>query len=277
MEKIIYDTHMHTPLSRHATGWPVDYAKEAIKKNFKGIIFTDHGTVKQYPWVTDVWTIPERIFKEYFSLIEFTKEYIGDVLDIRLGLEVDFMPNNLDMYFLKGLVSCAPFDCLLGSVHCRKPYVWEKYYKTSNLIDAQKRYYEHMTECALSGLFDTITHPDFVKYAAPYDMWHPEKLEKEVGEFLDAVKKMDICIEVNTSGLCMTPPNLYPDDFILRMAFEKNIPVTVGSDAHSPDRVGENFKVAYKKLLEIGYKEVSYYIKRKRHSYKIENALTFVS
>ena len=126
MEKIIYDTHMHTPLSRHATGWPVDYAKEAIKKNFKGIIFTDHGTVKQYPWVTDVWTIPERIFKEYFSLIEFTKEYIGDALDIRLGLEVDFIPNNLDMDFLKDLVSCAPFDCLLGSVHCRKPYVWEK-------------------------------------------------------------------------------------------------------------------------------------------------------
>ena len=276
MEKIIYDTHTHTPLSRHAKGWPVDYAKEAIKKNFKGIIFTDHGTVKQYPWVVDVWTIPERIFSEYFSLIEFTKEYIGDALDIRLGLEVDFIPNNLDMDYLKALVSCAPFDYLLGSVHCRKPYVWEKYYQTLNLIDAQKRYYEHMTECALSGLFDTITHPDSIKYAAPYNMWHPEKLEKEIGDFLDAVKKMNMCIEVNTSGLGMTPPSIYPDDFILEMAFDKKVPVTVGSDSHSQSRIGSNFKEAYEKLLKIGYKEVNYYLERKRHSYKIEDALKFV-
>ena len=33
---------------------------------------------------------------------------------------------------------------------------------------------------------------------------------------------------------------------------------------------------AYEKLLEFGYKEVSYYIERKRHSYKIEEALKFV-
>ena len=276
MEKIIYDTHTHTPLSRHAKGWPIDYAKEAIKKNFKGIIFTDHGTVKQYPWVNDVWTIPERIFKEYFSLIKFTKEYIGDALDIRLGLEVDFIPNNMDMDYLKNMISSAPFDYLLGSVHAKKPYLWNKFYLTGSLLDAQKKYYEHMTECALSGLFDTISHPDFIKYAAPFSEWHPEKLEKEIGEFLDAVKEMNMCIEVNTSALIMNPPSLYPDDFILKMAAKRNIPVTVGSDSHEPGRIGENFKVAYEKLLNFGYKEVCYYIERKRHSYKIEEALKFV-
>lgn len=276
MEKIIYDTHMHTPMSLHATGWPVDYAKEAIKKNFKGICFTDHGTVKNYPWVNDVWSIPERVFKEYFSLIKFTKEYIGDALDIRLGIEVDFVPNNLDMDYLKGIVEAAPYDYILGSVHCRKQYLWHKFYLTSTLLDAQKKYYEDMTNCALSGLFDTIPHPDFVRYAAPISEWQPEKLEKEISEFLDAVKSRDMCIEVNTSGLAMTPSMLYPVDFILEMAFSKNVPVTVGSDAHSPNRVGANFKEAYEKLLKIGYKEVSYYIERKRHTYKIQDALKFV-
>ena len=281
MKKIIYDSHMHTPLSRHAKGWPFDYAKEAIKKNFKGIIFTDHAPVKQFPWVSDRWSIPEKIFSEYFSLIDFTKEYIGDALDIRLGLEVDFLPNNEDMDYLKTLISFMPYDYLIGSVHSGKQYLWDKFYSGKSAIDAQKKYYEQLTECALSGLFDCIAHPDVIKldlmkHGFSSDDWQVEKLKKEIEEFLNAVKEKDMCIELNTSGLGKNPFKFYPDDFILKMAYQKNIPVTLGSDAHTIERVGANFKEAYEKLLEIGYKEVSYYIERKRCGYKIDDALKFM-
>ncbi|MGI6680524.1 MAG: PHP domain-containing protein [Bdellovibrionota bacterium] len=120
MEKVIYDSHMHTPLSMHSTGWPVDYAKVAIEKNFKGICFTDHAPVVKYPWVQDFWTIPERIFDSYFSLIKFTKEYIGDALDIRLGVEVDFVHNNQDMDYLRSIINYAPYDIYFRERACYK-------------------------------------------------------------------------------------------------------------------------------------------------------------
>ena len=281
MKKIIYDSHMHTPLSRHATGWPVDYAKEAIKKNFKGIIFTDHAPVKEFPWVSDRWSIPERIFSEYFSLINFTKEYIGDALDIRLGLEVDFIPNNEDVDYLKKIVSLASYDYIIGSVHPGKQYLWDKYFTGGSAIDIQKKYYNYLTQGALSGLFDCIAHPDIIKtdlinHGFSINECQIGKLENEIEEFLNAVKEKDMCIEVNTQGLRKGPFEVYPNDFILKMAYKKNIPVTLGSDSHSIDKIGANFKEAYEKLLEIGYKEVSYYIERKRYSYNINDAVKFV-
>ena len=37
------DYHMHTPLCRHATGEPVDYARHAVKLGLTEIVFSDHS------------------------------------------------------------------------------------------------------------------------------------------------------------------------------------------------------------------------------------------
>ena len=39
----MYDSHMHTPLCKHARGAPADYAQEAEKKGLRGISFTCHS------------------------------------------------------------------------------------------------------------------------------------------------------------------------------------------------------------------------------------------
>src|SRR5205823_5700770 len=41
------DLHMHTPLCRHATGEPVDYAKRAVELGFKEIGFSDHSPMRR--------------------------------------------------------------------------------------------------------------------------------------------------------------------------------------------------------------------------------------
>ena len=41
------DLHMHTPLCRHATGEPVDYARHAVELGFTEIGFSDHSPMRQ--------------------------------------------------------------------------------------------------------------------------------------------------------------------------------------------------------------------------------------
>ena len=36
----LFDSHMHTPLCKHAVGEPEDYAEQALAEGLKGIIFT---------------------------------------------------------------------------------------------------------------------------------------------------------------------------------------------------------------------------------------------
>ena len=40
---LIYESHSHTPLCKHADGWPVDYAAVAEERGLKGLIVTCHN------------------------------------------------------------------------------------------------------------------------------------------------------------------------------------------------------------------------------------------
>src|SRR6185369_17602975 len=42
-QRLLYETHCHTPLCRHAVGTPQEYAQHAFERNLKGITFTDHN------------------------------------------------------------------------------------------------------------------------------------------------------------------------------------------------------------------------------------------
>ena len=41
--RIFFDSHMHTPLCKHAEGHPVEYMHEGVDRNLRGIIFTCHS------------------------------------------------------------------------------------------------------------------------------------------------------------------------------------------------------------------------------------------
>src|SRR5437867_2201904 len=45
LEPVLYETHMHTPLCRHASGEPEAYAEIAIERGLAGIIVTCHNTM----------------------------------------------------------------------------------------------------------------------------------------------------------------------------------------------------------------------------------------
>jgi histidinol-phosphatase (PHP family) len=56
---------------------------------------------------------------------------------------------------------------------------------------------------------------------------------------------------------------------MLRMMRERNIPVVLGSDSHEPGRVASHFPEALDVLEAVGYREVSWFLDRRRHSVPI--------
>ncbi|MBU3957991.1 MAG: hypothetical protein KKB25_02865 [Nanoarchaeota archaeon] len=87
-------------------------------------------------------------------------------------------------------------------------------------------------------------------------------------KLLSLLEKKGMCIEVNASGLDKCKEQ-YPSKKILEMCFGLGIPITLGSDAHSPDAVGKHFKEIIDLIKSDGYDKIAVFEGRKRSFIKI--------
>ena len=80
-------------------------------------------------------------------------------------------------------------------------------------------------------------------------------------------------MEINTSGLLKSLPEMNPGPAQLAMMRERGIPVVIGADAHRPARVGDGYATALGLLREAGYDEVNIFLDRRRHPIPLGRAL----
>jgi histidinol-phosphatase (PHP family) len=71
-------------------------------------------------------------------------------------------------------------------------------------------------------------------------------------------------MEVSTAGLRKEVMEIYPSKIFLEEAFRRRIPVLISSDAHAPQEVGYEFDRAISLVKEVGYREISSFLGRKR-------------
>ena len=119
---------------------------------------------------------------------------------------------------------------------------------------------------AESGLFDTIAHPDLCKKFCFYPKQDCTHLYER---FLNAAKERDVAMELNTGGLRKDCKEIYPNPQIVKLAFQKGIPITFASDAHAPGEVGMNFEGAVELARSAGYREYCQFTARKRQMVKL--------
>ena len=262
---IYFDSHMHTPLCKHAVGEPFEYAEAGRKAGLKGIIMTCHSPMPK-EFSSDVrMSIDE--FPYYVQLVEKTRQKYEGNFEVLLGIESDWFPGMED--WLIELHEKADFHYIIGSVH---PFVQE--YKTrfnnGNSLEFQKGYFNHLADAAESQLFDCISHPDVVKNMFPLE-WNFSKLRDTVDDCLNRIKDCGTAMELNTSGLNKSYPEMNPSKEMLAMMNEHNIPIVVSSDSHTPKRVGADFDKGLKCLKEVGYDKVSHFKERKRIDLNIQD------
>lgn len=257
---------MHTPLCRHAEGEPSEYAEVAFERGLKGITVTCHNPLPD--GIASGTRMYPHQFEEYLELVEETRRAMAGKIDVRLGLEADFLPG-LESWVERQL-SSADFNYVLGSVHPQLEEYWERYW-TGDPLEYQLRYFELLAQAAESGLYDSLSHPDLVKNISP-EAWEYSRVEGEVKRSLDRIATTGMAMELNTSGLKKRVPEMNPNFEMLEAMRERDIPVVVGADAHNPQRVGDKFLEAYSLLSEAGYTEVSYFLGRERQVLPIEVA-----
>jgi len=256
------DYHMHTPLCRHATGEPSDYAAAATVLGLREIGFSDHSPMLEDDF--DDWRMRNDQLDEYVSKIQEARQRHPE-LTIRLAMEVDYLPDRVE--WVRALSGRHPWDYLIGSVHyisggwdIDSPFkreLWER----CDVDAVWTEYFARLTQAAASGLFDIIGHADL-----PKKFGHQPKgdLTPMITGFLDACATTDTAIELNTAGLRKECREIYPSRQFLQWAREKGVAITFGSDAHAPDEVGADFVQAVALATSVGFAHTRRFNGRKR-------------
>lgn len=266
MKPLLYESHMHTTLCRHARGEVEEYAAHAEKRGLKGIVVTCHNPLpdglaqgsRMYP---DQW-------EKYLELIERARAAWAGRVDVRAGLEADYFPG-LEP-FIEKQTSSAPLHHVLGSVHPHIRDYRERYYEGDDFA-YQKLYFHHLAQAAETGLYDTLAHPDLIKNSVS-ESWNIDLIFSDVQRALDRIAATETAMELNTSGLNKVVPEMNPGPQILRAMREREIPVVLGADAHIPQRVAADYETALDLLETAGYKTVSFFLERKRQDVPITDA-----
>jgi len=264
---LLYESHCHTPLCKHAVGQPGEYAARAEQRGLKGIIITCHGPLPDGLGI-DHRMAPDE-FDRYIELVAATREEFAGRVDVRLGLESDYFPG-IEAWAEK-LHARAPLHHVLGSVHMQVGHYRAKYFK-GDPFAYQQLYFQHLAESAETRLFDTLAHPDLVKNDSPRD-WEFSRIESDIARALDRIARTGVAMELNTSGLLKSVPEMNPGPRMLGMIRERGIPVVLGADAHRPSRVADRYEEALQMLADLGVRAVSFFLGRRRQEMTIETAL----
>jgi histidinol-phosphatase (PHP family) len=261
------DYHLHTPLCRHAVGEPAELAAQALKVGLTEIGFSDHAPMPRDDF--DDWRMAASDLDAYVAKVEHARR-ANPGLTIKLALEVDFLPGYED--WIRQLAARHPWDYFIGSVH----YVSESWaidnpqriseWKHRDPFEVWSAYINRLTLAAESGLFDIIGHADLCK---KFSFYPKQDCTPLFTRFLQAAKRRDVVIELNTSGLRKDCKEIYPSPRILRLAAELGVPITFGSDAHAPAEVGLNLPEAVQLARSTGYTQCARFTQRRREMVNI--------
>ncbi len=247
----MFDFHLHTTVSFDGHGTAPAMAQAAKAAGLREICFTDHIDDDPKGIITD----------QCFDLAAYAAAYDGlevPGLTIRKGLEFGMLPGN--QASLQKYLAARDFDFVLGSVHyaASEDVYFPPYWQGRSLFEGERQYLEDTLRCVREhDDFDVLGHLTYISKAQSNPVHSPVDYARH-REVLDEILKVLVSkgkgMELNTSGVDISGDFLPPEICLRRFKELGGEIVTVGSDAHAPDRVGQYTDRACQLLKEIfGY------------------------
>ena len=263
---IMIDYHLHTRLCKHAGGSVEEYVEAAIERGISEIAFTDHIPLPaQFDQAHRM--EPEQL-DTYVNWVRQAGDKYQDIT-IRLGIEADYY-RGFERY-TEDLLKRYDFDVVIMSVHFLRHWPqgnWIFNYDfAGKSIDAvYTDYIDTLIEGIHTGLFDILGHTDLIKKAGDSLI---DKVPEATSRLLESISQSAMTIEINTSGYRKAAGESFPGLDWLPLLKQHNIPITVGSDAHSAEQVGLHFPLVYKEIRQQGFETLSTYEKRRRKAVRL--------
>ncbi len=265
-KSIIANLHTHTVFCDGKAS-AEEMVQAAMQEQLLVLGFSAHS---MYPFSSD-WHLEVRAHESYCAEIRRLQLAYADKIRILLGFEADYVP---------GL--CIPrFDCyerfapdyLIGSVHYigNEKGIFTVDNTAEELVSGIRRcyndnvkeavcdYFAREREMLNRGDFTILGHPDLMRKLNvklhlfdETDSWY----RRAVDETAQAIAKAGVIAEINTGGMVRAGvPTPYPSSYFLSKLHELNVPITISSDAHSPEYIVAQFDVARQYAKAAGYTE----------------------
>jgi histidinol-phosphatase (PHP family) len=246
----VYDYHVH---SNYSDGRFLGrMVRAAVDAGLEGVGFADHCNVSEREH-------PRRYRRRFGFNLDLTHERRREAIreyesehDVRVfdAVEVDYHPADEDA--IAAFLDEAGFEYAVGSVHeVREANVHRECF--ADLDEAEQRaavdeYFDRLVALVESGLFDIVAHPDIVERNPALRGYATEDHYRAVAA---ALADSDAVPEMNAGRVDREYGKFHPNPAFLSVLAEYDVPVTLGSDAHSPDALRERTPLLGERLAEV--------------------------
>ncbi len=257
----LIDTHTHSNFSPDSEMYIGDAINAAIKSGLDGIAFTDHLDLKAPEGDTRFAFDP---LLQQAEIIEHRKR---SGIELFTGIEIGLQPHNLAD--ISSFISSCSFDTVIASIHYVDgvdPYQ-RQYYVEKNEQRAYGRYLELIYEMITAFPdFDILGHYDYIARYAPYNT--RSILYRDFPDHLDLILRYlsfnGKALEINTNTYRFRNGDTPILDLNILKRFRElgGEFISIGSDAHSCDRVGEQFEYYIDLIAKCGFRYLTHFNKR---------------
>lgn len=227
--------HTHNYLCGHAGGTVSDYACEAAAHGMTDLGISDHcecplGGFEPYMTLSSMVT-------DYLPQFDRARAIYGDRIKIHSGAEIEYFDGHDDYY--RTLLS--RLDYLVLGQH---EYTCGRYRRNSFCDGTDEvnivAYCDGVISGLRSGFFKILAHPDLIFYRSP------KLTARAVAAFENVIKQAKDCgvvVELNANGI-RSHGFRYPTDLLVSLCKKYYAPVTVSSDAHSPEYLCDEYTLS---------------------------------
>ena len=284
----LMDYHSHNRRCGHALGEIKDYVEAAIDKKLQEIGISDHfplGATIDDPQLNDLIrsaSMEVKEFPHYIEEIKNLREKFKNKFKIKISTEINFFTPGNALTLQKKVLEpfMDDYDYLLAAIHDIKwhespiilmdPRQSSEALKKYGTEKINLEYIDKLSKLVETDFFDVTAHFDNQRVLfRPNTPNYSQKVWQKLLTLLDKIKNKGMAIEINTSGTLKGIESQFPSEKIVKEIILRDIPVLLGSDAHSPEYIGYMFEEFIGNAKKWGLTHLCKYEKREQNLVKI--------
>jgi histidinol-phosphatase (PHP family) len=261
------DFQVHSFRSHDGKASIAEHCERAVSIGLDEIGFTEHKDFDPKDPVVDHFD-----YDAYMHEITSQRIKWGAKLKIRAGVEIDYQVWFEDR--IGSYLDTHLFDFVMGSVHYvnRVKVMSAEYNQARNARTAYSDYFRAVRDSVVSGLFDVVGHLEYANRIG-IAAWGPYDTHAHVDDLTTVFDRMvdrGMALEINTAGLFHGIGATYPcAETVDLYARRGGRSISIGSDAHHPDQLGNFYSTAIRTAQAAGLDELTIWDERRSASVKM--------